>query len=300
MKSAKIKSIVAAAIALTACAVSAAPVVTSTTNFNLFTNGSVNGQGGWGVSNPAYVQQVVDLGGGNKAWQLANQVVAAGFGDNPFSPRPGGIPVTTLGVVTDPTPISSFFAGETSTGADYSRFIASYDFRSVSASHDPGAVMTISPDSGEGGRQGWIRLTSNATGVSVETLQYLTNGTFTITTSMANLAFAQWNTIRYEIDFFDGADNDVARIFLNNSLVATVGSWENFFDVFQPALHPNRVAVQSLIFRPGAAAPNAQGFYFDNVVTMVDNRRAVPEPGSLALAGLALGGLVVASRRRRS
>lgn len=298
LSASRLASVLAAAFV--AGGVSAAPVVTSTTSFDAFADGSVNGQGGWGISNDTIFQQVVNLGGGNKAWQLTNRVTSGGFGDQAFSPRPGGVPVQVMGVVTDPTPNPAFFAGETSTGASYNQFVASFDFMSVAAVLDPGAFITISPDSGEGGRQGWIRLTSVASGVQVEGLNYAPDGSFAIST-LATVAFQQWNTIRYEIDFFDGANNDVGRVYLNNALVSTTRSWENFYDVFQSALHPNRVAVQSLIFRSsGIAAPNAQGFYIDNVVTQVSNRGGdVPEPASLALVGLALTGMFVAGRTRR-
>jgi len=290
----------AAAVALLAAAAQthAAPVVTSNTVFDGFSNGSVNGQGGWAVSNPAFNQSVVDLGGGNKALRISNTVTSGSFSDQLFAPRPGGVPADTVSNPSNGN--AGFFAGESSTGAGYNRFISSFDFRSVLGTADPGARITISPDNGNGGRQGFVALESTAAGVTVSTFSVDAGGGFVAEPTLATVAFGQWNTLRYEIDFFDGASNDVARIFLNGSLVSTINSWENFYVASQAAIHPLGVPVQTLLFRlSGSAATAAQGFYIDNVTIALDNRgAAVSAPATLALAGLGLLALGALQRRR--
>lgn len=288
----------ASAAALLSLGAHAAPVTTSTTNFDSFANGSVNGQGGWGVSNAAFNQAVVDLGGGNKALQITNTFTSGSFGDQTFAPRPGGAPADTVNNPVNGTP--NAFAGESSTGAGYDRFIASFDFRSVLATVDPGARITISPDNGSGSRQGFVGLNSTAAGVTVETFDVDSSGNFVGPVTLGTFGFASWHNLRYEIDFIDGDDNDIARIFLDNTLVSTISSWEQFYDVSQSALHPLGVPVQTLLFRlSGTAAPNAQGFYIDNVNIQLDNQASatVPEPMSLALVLAALGGAGLARRR---
>lgn len=279
----------------------AAPVTTVTSDFSGFTAGSVNGQGGWGVSNPAFDQEVVNIGGANgNVLRLSNKVTAGSFGDQPFAPRPGGTAMTAANP-TNSAP--QFFAGETSTGAAFNRYIGSFDFRSVATGNtDLGARITMSPDNGQGGRQGFIQLANTAAGVAVTTFDLNAVGGFVGPATLATVAFASWNTLRYEIDFFDGAFNDVANIFLNNTLVSTINSWESFYSVLQPVQHPNGVPVQTWLFRLSSvpAVPNAQGFYIDNVSVQLDNRsNAVPEPGTALLIGLA-GAAMFAVRRRQN
>ena len=285
----------ALAVAATFC-VHAAPVTISSTNFDGFTNGTVNGQGGWGVTG-GYDQEVVDFGGGNKALRLSNKTTSSSFGDMPFAPRPGGQPANTVGNPSNSLP--GFFAGETSTGAGFNKFIGSFDFRSVLSTKDTGARITISPDNGTGGRQGFVALRSTSSGVEIDTFDVNGLGVFVGPTTTGTVALATWHTIRYEILFNDGVDNDVASIFLDNALIATVGSWEDFYSVSQPLVHPLGVPVQTFLFRvSGNAAPDAQGFYIDNVKVQLDNVGQVPEPGTLALALLALTGLTFMRRRR--
>ncbi len=284
---------VAAAVTFATAGLQAAPVTTHFTDFNAFTTGSVNGQGGWAVTG-SYTQEVVDLGAGNKALRLSNNTTSGSFSDMPFAPRPGGTGMTPANP-TNSQP--QYFAGESSTGASYSRFIGSFDFRSILDAFDSGARITISPDNGLGARQGFIALESKAGGVEVSTFDVDAGGNFVGPMTLGTIGFSQWANLRYEIDFYDGAFNDVAKVYLNNSLVATIKSWESFYAANQPLLHPNGVPVQTFLFRlSGTAAPNAQGFYIDNVRVQLDNR--VPEPASLVLVGLALAGLVVAGRRR--
>ena len=112
----------------------------------------------------------------------------------------------------------------------------------------------------------------------------------------SGLSYTDWHEFRLEIDFIDGPDNDVVRYYVNNSLVHTATSWEEYYVATQPANHPLGVPVQSLIFRvSGGAVPavNGGGLYIDDVST-----QAVPEPGSLAILGI--GGLALMRRRRDS
>jgi hypothetical protein len=274
----------------------AAPVTTHSTTFDGFSLGTVNGQGGWGVSNPAFDQEVVDLSG-NRVLRLSNRFTSGSFSDQPFAPRPGGTGMTPA------DPVNSnpgFFAGETSTGASYNRFIGSFEIRSVATGDtDRGARITVSPDNGQGARQGFVAFENTATGVAVTTFDVDAGGNFVGPETLTTINFGEWAKIRYEIDFIDGPFNDVARIYIDGSLVKTLNSWESFYPVAQPTLHPNGVPVQTWLFRmSGTAVPNAQGFYIDNVTVMLDNiATAVPEPASLALLGLGLAGLAFARRR---
>jgi len=140
-----------------------------------------------------------------------------------------------------------FFAGETLTGAAFNRYIGSFDFRSVATGNtDLGARITMRPDNGQGGRQGFIALENTAAGVSVSAFGLNAAGGFVGPSTLATVAFAGWNTLRYEIDFFDGAFNDVANIFLNNTLVSTINGWESFYAVNHPLDHTERCSCPDL------------------------------------------------------
>lgn len=275
----------------------AAPVTTHSTDFEAFSLGSVNGQGGWGVSNPNFDQEVVDLSG-NKVLRISNRFTSGTFSDQPFAPRPGGTGMSPSDPVNSQP---GFFAGQGSTGASYNRFIGSFDVRSVATgATDTGARITVSPDNGNGARQGFIAFENTTAGVEVTTYNVNSGGGFVGPTPIATMGFGEWFNVRFEIDFYDGAMDDVVQIFINNTLAGTTTSWEQYYVVWQPTLHPLGVPVQTLLYRlSGTAVPQAQGFYIDNVVVQLDNRQTgVPEPASLALFGLALAGIGLVRRRR--
>ena len=268
----------------------------SFTDFEGFTTDvSVDGQGGWN-SGPKWDESVVDIGG-NTVWRVSNAVTAGSFGDMPFAPRPGGLPTTPATDPINSNPAS--FAGESSTGAAFTRFFASFDFRSATGAAQSGLSVTVSPDNGQGGRQSFVDLEDNGSSLDVVTYDVDAAGNFVGPMTIANgLSYTDWHTLAFELLFSDGSDNDVANIFVDGSLVHTGTSWEQFYRFFQSALHPLGVPVQTLLFRiSGTAAGNTKGggFYIDNVRTAVSN---VPEPGTLMLFAFGLIGLAILRRRR--
>jgi hypothetical protein len=237
------------------------------TDFEGFKTGaSIDRQNGWGVSNPAWDQQVVN-DGGNTVWRVSNAVTAGSFGDMPFAPRLGGIPVDT---VTNPTNSSpGAFAGETSTGTSLDRFQAMFSFRSATGAAQPGARITVSADNGSGGRQSFIALRDTGTGINVETADVDNNGEFSDFIVIASgLSYKKWHTTSVDIRFKDGPSNDRVKYFVDGKLVHTGQSWEQFYRNFQADLHPLGVPVQTLLFRL-SADPQPQvlhgGYYIDNV-----------------------------------
>lgn len=269
----------------------------SFTNFEGFTTGvSVDGQGGWGVANPAWDEEVVSFGGAfGNVWRVSNAATAGSFGDMPFAPRPGGI---VADATTDPVNGNpGNFAGESGTGAAWTGFRASFDFRSATgAAQTADTRITISPDNGRGARQGFAGIRDNgSTGLELTTFDYNpATSSFDGPILIGSVGYDTWHNVRYELDFIDGPNNDIARIYLDNVLVHSGPSWEGYYPAFEPALHPLGVPVQTLLFRlSGPAEPNALGggFFIDNVdITLV------PAPGAAAVLGLA--GLASIRRRR--
>lgn len=255
----------------------AAPITTTFTDFQAFADGSVNGQFNWSATGP-YDQSVVTEGGGNKALRISNKVTSGSFGDQIFAPKPG------------------IFVGE---GTSYNSFSLKFDVKGATASADPGARVTISPDDGQGARQDFVAVRDCGGLMCIDTFDVTAGGLFTGPQQLGGgLSKNVYHTIEFVLNFNNGPNNDVGKIYIDNVLAHTHGSWEQFYSVFQPGLHPTGVDIQTALFRvSGDSAPNAEGFLFDNVQVQVFN---VPEPATMAMLGMGTIGLVGFRRRKKT
>lgn len=273
----KVNVLAVACVFATACVLmSANSHAGITEDFEGMSLGSVNGQDGWSATNSNIDQEVADTGSGNQALRISNAYTSGSFGDQVFTPHSGMV------------------AGE---GAPFDRYYASFDFWSVTTAFQNGLSVTVSPDNGSGGRQSFIDIEDSAGGIDLLFYDYDDSidgfvGTYVAT----DLGFDAIHNLAFEILFEDGEDNDVVNIYLDNNLIHTGRSWEQFYVNHQPGNVP--VTVDTLLFRQsGTAAPGVTGggYYFDNFEVTAT---VVPIPGAAALGLLGLG-LVGVGRRFR-
>jgi hypothetical protein len=250
-----------------------------------FTTGSsINGQNGWSQLR-GFDDQVVNVGataqGGQNVWKLSNKVVSGSFDDQPLSPQ------------------LSESAGESTvrTAGGGDSMEAVFWMRPVSSTAD-GSTLTISmspSDRVTPGRIGaerinYFRLVNNldtSGGFQTLVIDYFdvhntgNSRTFVTSTDMDRTA---WTKVRMVMRTSDGSSNDVFQIFLNDQLVGTFSTWEDYWTW---PLGGNSVTKDAtrLMFRVNATASgvdpsfvnaNAQGFHFDNVCYRVYNR-ATPD-----------------------
>lgn len=115
--------------------------------------------------------------------------------------------------------------------------------------------------------------------------------------AIATLSRTTSHTVRMTIDFNDGPGNDVVQVFIDGSLVATGGSWEDYyrFDPEQAGTGNKVPTVDNLIFaeRGDADAGNlGQGFLIDNIgLTSSPTPSTTPPGGGGGAGGGGAGGV---------
>lgn len=223
-----------------------------------FAPGNINGQAGWQktgsydaeVESSPVIANVQSL-------RISNAVTSGSFGDQTFTPN------LALG------------AGETGVGDSENHFEAEFDIKSTTGAHQPGLVLSVSPDDGNGARMSFLRFEDQADGIHVIFSEVTNAGPLPTVSSfsledIATIDHTNSHTIKFVMDFVDGAGNDVVKIYVDGILEKTGTSWENYyrFDPEQTGGGNVLSEVDSLIFRASATAVPANsgnGFLFDKV-----------------------------------
>jgi hypothetical protein len=259
-----------------------------------FSPGSINGQDGW-TATGNYDQAVVSgiSHSGTQSFWRANNIASGSFGDQPFSaPLPGGQAVgesTAVGVTPglNSFTFSTWFRAGNTTAADGS-------FVSLSATDANGARMNYVgiANTAAGG------LTLNAYGVTSNGFGNAVNFNVSSLTPLA-LDRSVWHQVTVVSTFLDGTANDVVKYYVDGTLEATLGSWEDYYrNDPEQASSGNQLNAVSRVWFGTRSAPSdfgftnggADGFYFDDFSS---SAAAVPEPATIVVWGLL--GLVAVS-----
>jgi hypothetical protein len=283
---------------------SSASAGTFSTDFEApaYTTGSINGQNGWQVTNPAFVQNVTSATAlsGTQSFLRSNNTASGTFGDQVYSPSFGFYGESTAVHVT---------AGN--------NFVsATFWFRSANTVND-GSQTSVALSDVTGARMWNVGIYNNAGGgVNVFTSDVTDHGAgnaadFNSVTLASGLTPGSWYKITVDTQFVDGQSNDVVQYYLDDVLVHTGNTWEQYYrhDPEQTGNGNQIFAVDRLLFRT-AVAPStlgqfsdagAQGFYFDDVSVNdpPSAAAAVPEPASALLLGLGIAGAACFRRRSR-
>lgn len=257
-----------------------------TGNFEAFTLGSVNGQGGWSMTGPYDVAVVTNTYGytsfGTQSLRISNAVTSGAFGDQTFSKQLANEAGETTAYAAAPA------------GTRQKSFVAQWNFAStVPGAEQPGLSITASPDWGDGSRMSWVQMADTPSGLEVNFYDYQDvapygslanpeNGRgpeddFVFTNLASGLARSVPHQIRMEMDLLDGPHNDVVRLYVDGLLKHTGTSWEDYFRWMQGPGDPEQTApvhesrtIRAMLFRAGGTAAPAtlgNGFVIDNLST---------------------------------
>jgi hypothetical protein len=265
-----------------------------------YTVGSINGQNGWQVTNPNFVQGVTNAAAlsGTQSLFRSNNFASGTFGDQLYSPSFG-------------------FAGET--GAVHvvgnNNYVSATVWFKAGSKTPDGSEVSVALSDVTGSRMWNVQLYNGGSGVTGG-LDVLASDVFDSTFGQSanfvtvdlglNLDPTSWHELTVNTQFVDGQANDVVQYFLDGMLVHTGTTWEQYYrDDPEQAGNGNQLfGVDRLLFRtavspsqldPSFTDAGAKGFFFDNISVNAQDP-AIPEPSTLALLGL--GGAALAGWRR--
>ena len=138
------------------------------------------------------------------------------------------------------------------------------------AAVQPGLAVTVSPDSGNGGRMSFLRLRDTPAGLAIDFNEVRTDNDFYDVEIAQGLDRTVPHTVRISMDFVAGADNDVVKVYVDGQLKVTGKSWENYYrNSTEQAPAGNLVPViDQLLLRVSSTARPAnagKGFLIDDV-----------------------------------
>jgi hypothetical protein len=273
------------------------------TNFEspAFTTGTVHNQNGWsslgaaGSGCAVYDHLIVTNNGfapvsfGVQSLRISNSVTSGCFGDNTFSSSNA-----------NEAGESSAQNGGLSGGTRGNNFEFQFSIASaVPGAQQPGMVMSVAPDRGDGARMSYLRFEDLADGIHVFFEGFIDAAPFGASIGdpagcgieddftnidIATLSRTAPHTIKFVMLFLEGARNDVVQIYIDGALVTTGTSWEDYFRYCEA--NPPRT-VDSMLFRTGGGAVpgNAgNGFLFDAMSSSSASAFVVDDDGLAAVS----------------
>jgi hypothetical protein len=159
--------------------------------------------------------------------------------------------------------------GGKSGGIRQSRFSGSFTFASATKTYQPGLIMSMSPDRGDGTRMSYFLISDQPGGLQVE-VGYLDDNPpdphWVYEVVASNLSRTEVHTFEYSLDLVDGLNNDVlwVRVGGQCGTWATSGSWEQYHREYGGGATQT---VDSILFRlSGKEVPSTAGggLYFDH------------------------------------
>lgn len=233
-------------------------------DFESYTLGTINAQDGWsrtGNYDHVVAGSLGTAGFGDQSLRISNALTSGSFGDQTFAK-----PLTDAVGEVDSTD------GSFSRGSLQRQFVLQFDLASTKPSaQQPGLFMSMSPDRGDGSRMSYLSFTDVAGGIDVLffDVQGLTGSDANfVATDLGILDRAVPHHIRLALDTLDGPSNDVVRVWIDDVLVHTGTSWEDYYR-FDPesAFEQSPRIVKTTLFRTsGAAVPSNSGFGY-----LIDN-----------------------------
>lgn len=244
-----------------------------TIDFDSYTLGTVNGQDGWSslgsVGSGCAVYDVAVVSNtygyasfGTKSLRISNAVTSGCFGDHTFS--------KSLTDEAGESTSSDAYNGGLSGGTRQPYFEAEWDFAStVPGAEQAGLSVVASPDRGDGARMSWVQMTDKPSGLEVNFYDYQISalpptGDFVFTNVISGLDRTVPHRIKITMTFVDGPENDIVEIYVDDVLLHTGTSWEDYFRQNQA---PGTRTVDAILFRVGgtsAPATAGKGFLIDN------------------------------------
>ncbi|QDU61409.1 hypothetical protein Pan216_22650 [Planctomycetes bacterium Pan216] len=234
----------------------------TSSDFQAFSLGSVDGQGGWSVTNPNIDQEIVDVDG-NNVIRLSNAFTIGSFGDQLQTPSSGIVAGESQGSLNQDGTVPT----------TSNRFYAQFDITSATGAAQPGLRTTVSPSNPDHSRMSFVSIDDDgANGYDITFFDYTTADGFRGTTLDLDLPYDEWHEIAFEIIFIDGGPaNDIVNLYVNGELVHTGTTWEDYYvdqsGLEQPVWVGPR-GVDRLLFRQSGDAVSetaGAGFFLDNV-----------------------------------
>ena len=201
---------------------------------------------------------------GQQSLRISNATTSGSFADQTFSAP-----------LTDGAGESTSTDGGQAGGERQPHFDTTFRFLSTTpGAEQPGLAITISPDSGAGGLMSFLRLRDTPTGLPIDFVDVPSAVTNAGHVDFNQIDIAQSldrtvpHTVRISMDFVPGESNDVVKVYVDDALLVTGSSWENYYRYDSENPSGNVPVVDQLMLRVSGVArpgPAGNGFLIDDV-----------------------------------